>query len=87
MFEDKPHSLVDAILWALFLLPLGISCVSFGFTGLRYEWERRKEIADLPFYEWLKTLGTTLLIFAVSVFFGIYFLCDSVSRFLQIGSR
>lgn len=87
MFADKPHSLVDAILWALFLLPLGISCVVFGFVALRVEWEKRKEIANLPFYEWLKTLGATLLIFAVFVSLGINLLWDSVSRFLQIGSR
>jgi hypothetical protein len=87
MIEDKPNSLVDAILWALFLLPLGISCVAFGFFALRSEWEKRKEIAELPFSECLKTLGTTLLIFAVFVWLGIYLLWDLISRFLQIGSR
>ena len=82
MIGDQPHSIVDAILWSLFLFPAGIACVAFGFMALRFEWEKQKERADVSFYEWLQALLITLMVFAISVSLGVYMLWDSVTRFL-----
>ena len=87
MNADQPNSLVDAILWSLFLFPAGISSVAFGVIILRFEYEKQKERVDLPFYAWLKTLGSTILIFATFVSLGVYIMWDSFSRFLLLHSR
>jgi hypothetical protein len=63
MNADQPNSIVEAIFWSLFLFPAAILSVAFGVISLRVEWEKQKERVDLPFYAWLKTLGSTILVF------------------------